>query len=164
MTKRSRGALVGLLFAGIGAGLCFSAPRGSASEDAEAQARDGSQPAAVEGDMHEFMEYVFEPPYKRLKAGLAASPAATDRNAWKGLKSDSLILAEAANLLLHRQPKERADAWDANAMAVRQQGGELYQAAKKKDLDLTKKHFAALLKKCNQCHDDFADGEHQLTP
>ena len=160
MTKTVRYGLMGFLLAMVGPLMFLAVPAGSAAEDALAT----SQPAAVEADMHEFMEYVFEPPYKRLKVGLAESPVATDRNAWKGLKSDALILAEAANLLLHRPFAERAEDWVKDALAVRQQGGELYQAAKQRDLDLTKKHFAALLTKCNQCHDDFAEGEHQLAP
>lgn len=160
MKKTMRIGLAAVLAAVGGVAMVGWAPVGSASEDAG----NDSQPAAVEADMHEFMEYVFEPPYKRLKAGLAAAPASADRNAWKGLKSDSLILAEAANLLLHRPPAERADEWHKNAQDVRKQGGELYQAAKQRDLDLTKKHFAVMLKKCNHCHDEFADGEHQLAP
>lgn len=163
MTKRIQIAVLGMLVAAAGTASLVSHSAASAAS-AAADDKDSGQPAAVEGDMHEFMEYVFEPPYKRLKAGLAAAPEAADRNAWKGLKSDALILAEAANLLLHRPPEERAADWHKNALAVRQQGGELYQAAKKRDADLTRKHFAAMLKKCNHCHDDFADGEHQLAP
>lgn len=162
MTKTTRRGLLGLAVAGGAFAMLLSAPAGTASEDAKKNASENAQPAAVEDDMHEFMEYVFEPPYKRLKAVLAEAPA--DRSAWKGIKSDSLILAEAANLLLHRAPDEAAKKWMENAQQVRQQGGQLYQAAKKRDFELTRKHFAATLKKCNHCHDQFADGEHQLSP
>jgi hypothetical protein len=158
MTKQLRIGLVGFLGAVGGLAVICIAPASSATEES----KDAAQPVAVEGDMHEFMEYVFEPPYKRLKAGLASAPA--DRAAWKGIKSDSLILAEATNLLLHRQPDESANQWVKNAQNVRQQGSQLYQAAKKRDFDLSQKQFAAMLKTCNQCHDQFADGEHQLTP
>jgi hypothetical protein len=151
--------LVGFLVAigGLVTVIC-TVPASSASEDKN----DAQQPVAVEGDMHEFMEYVFEPPYKRLKAGLSSAPA--DRTAWKEIKSDALILAEATNLLLHRQPDEHANAWVKNAQIVRQQGGQLYQAAKQRDFDLSKKQFAEMLKKCNHCHDQFAGGKHQLSP
>ena len=98
-----------------------------------------------------------------IEAALAWT-APADRAAWKGVKSDALILAESANLLLHRRPADAAAAWDDHAVAVRQQGSHLYQAAKKRDLDLARQQFAGLLKKCNQCHTQFADGEHQLTP
>ncbi len=158
MATKTRCGIFVILVAIGGTMLAFSAPAESGAEDAATKAT----PVAVEDDMHEFMEYMFEPPYKRLKAGLAKAPE--DRSAWKGIKSDSLILAEAANLLLHRHPTDDATAWSKHAMAVRKQGGELYQAAKKRDFELSQNQFAALLKNCNQCHDQFAGGEHQLAP
>jgi hypothetical protein len=116
----------------------------------------------VEGDMHEFMEYVFQPTYKRLKVSMAAAPA--DNNAWKGIKSDALILAEGGNLLLLRLPEEDATDWQVLSAAVRDTGGNLYRAAKKKDFPAAQQHYQAMLKKCNACHDKFAGGEHQLLP
>ena len=124
------------------------------------------EPAAedkpVEPDMHEFMEYVCEPPYKRLKAALATAPA--DNAAWKGIKSDSLILAEAGNLLLRRPPEKDAAAWAAHSKKVRDTGALLYAAAKKKDTVETRKQWEGLLQNCNACHTQFADGEHMLKP
>jgi hypothetical protein len=131
---------------------------------AEKDAPTDSAAAAVpvEGDMHEFMEYVFEPPYKRLKAALAGETL--DKAAFKTVKSDGLILAEGGNLLLMRSPEKDAAAWKERAIAVREAGAELYRAGKAKDADASRKTFAALLKNCNACHDQFADGEHQLSP
>ena len=120
--------------------------------------------APVEADMHEFMEYVFEPPYKRLKASLAAAPAADDRAAWKAIKSDSLILAEAGNLLLGRPPEKDAADWNSHSMKVRDTGALLYSAAKKKDAVEARKQWAGLLENCNACHKQFAGGEHMLEP
>ncbi len=117
---------------------------------------------AVEPDMHEFMEYVCEPPCKRLKAALATAPA--DNAAWKGIKSDSLILAEAGNLLLRRPPEKDAAAWVAHSKKVRDTGILLYAAAKKKDTVETRKQWEGLLQNCNACHTQFADGEHMLKP
>ncbi len=116
----------------------------------------------VEADMHEFMEYVFEPPYKRLKAALATAPM--DNSVWKGVKSDALILAESGNLLFGRSAAEDSKDWDRHAEAVRMQGGLLYQAAKKKDAPEARKRWEALLTSCNACHNQFAGGEHILTP
>ncbi len=118
--------------------------------------------APVESDMHEFMEYVFQPTYKRLQANLAAEPA--DRAAWKPIKSDALILAEGGNLLLARIPDEEVQAWVSHSVAVRKSGGELYEAAKKGDYQAARQKYVAMLERCNRCHDDFADGEHQLQP
>ena len=116
----------------------------------------------VEADMHEFMEYVCEPPYKRLKAALATAPA--DNAAWKGIKSDSLILAEAGNLLLRRPPEKDAAAWVAHSKKVRDTGALFYAAAKKKDAVETRKQWEGLLENCHACHTQFADGEHMLKP
>jgi hypothetical protein len=119
-------------------------------------------PQPVEDDMHEFMEYVFQPTYKRLKADMAAAP--DDESAWKGIKSNALILAEGGNLLLIRTPEKEANAWQSHAVDVRELGGKLYRTAKTKDYDEARTIYVSLLNKCNSCHDKFAHGEHQLKP
>ena len=116
----------------------------------------------VEQSMHEFMEYVFQPTYLRLKAQMAAEPP--DNKAWKAVKSDALILAEGGNLLLIRQPEKDTKSWQDLSAQVRGLGGELYQAAKKKDYKSAHQHYKAMLIKCNACHQQFAKGEHQLEP
>ncbi len=117
---------------------------------------------AVEPDMHEFMEYMFEPGFKRLKPLMANEP--TDRLGWKGIKGESLVLAEAGNLLLARVPEKDGEKWAELSAAVREQGGALYQAAKKRDFPTARRHYEAMVVKCNACHTHFAGGEHQLTP
>ena len=84
---------------------------------------------AVEPSPHEFMEYVFQPTYRRLKKSIAA-----DEADWGAIKSDSLILAEGGNLLLLRGPEKDRDSWIELAQQVRKTGGDLYHAAKKKDV------------------------------
>ena len=121
-----------------------------------------SIPRAVETSLHEFMEYVFEPPYKRLRELLAAEPAET--RAWKAVKSDSLILAEAENLLLLRLPAEGANAWSRDAVATRDSGSQLYQAARAKDYPSARQSYLGMLDRCNTCHKHFAEGKHQLKP
>jgi len=122
--------------------------------------KDAAEP--VEPDMHEFMEYVFQPTFKRLKPVMAAAPA--DNQAWKAIKADSLILAEGGNLLLIRQPKDDAADWIKHSVQVRDFGGQLYRAAKAKDYTLARKHYESMVKNCNACHQQFAGGEHILTP
>jgi hypothetical protein len=119
------------------------------------------KPTPVEKDMHEFMEYVFEPTYQRLKQSIAREPNAAG---WKAIKSDALILAEGANLLLIRTPAEDGKAWDENSASVRDLGGKLYASAKKKDFKAARRDYETLLVNCNQCHTKFAKGEHQLEP
>lgn len=152
-------AIAGAIVAGF-LGVYVSEESGPVrADDADA---GPAAPEPVEDDMHEFMEYVFQPTYLRLKASMAEEPA--DNQAWKAIKSDSLILAEGGNLLLVRPPEEEADSWNAHAVAVRELGGELYAAAKAKDYEASRRHYTAMLIQCNRCHDDFAEGEHQLKP
>ena len=122
---------------------------------------DGPQPAPVD-NMHHFMEYVFEPAYKRLKTSLADAPA--DRAAWKAVKGDSLTLAEGCNLLLLRAPDEAGDKWRSLAGATRTRAAQLYNAARESDYETARGSYVGMLKACNTCHKQFADGKHQLQP
>ena len=137
-------------------------PQAQADEKpaASSVAVTGTMP--VEGDMHEFMEYMFEPSYKRLKETLAAEEL--DNKSFKTVKADGLSLAEGGNLLLMRVPKEDGAAWREHAVLVREAGAALYKSGKAKDAEASRKNFAGLLLKCNACHDQFAGGEHQLSP
>lgn len=116
----------------------------------------------VEASMHEFMEYMYQPAFLRLKASMAAAPS--DNMGWKAIKTDSLILAEANNLLLERGPQEDSADWKAHAVRVREAGAELYGAAKAKEYDASHAAFLKMLERCNACHKQFAEGKHQLSP
>ena len=136
----------------------------AASTVAVAWEAKADRPAAepVEPSMHEFMEYVFEPSFKRLKSAMATAPA--DNAGWKAIKGDSLSLAEAGNLLLLRKADEHDAEWAELSAQVRSLGGQLYTAARKKDYPTARKHYEAMVVKCNACHSKFAGGEHQLKP
>lgn len=159
-TRPSAIVLTGIVVAGFVAVSVMSRDSGPVRADDPGAA--SAAPAPVEDDMHEFMEYVFQPTYLRLQAAMAEEPA--DNAGWKAIKSDSLILAEGGNLLLIRPSEEAAGAWNEHSVAVRELGGELYGAAKAKDYASARRHYTAMLVRCNGCHDDFADGEHQLAP
>ena len=47
---------------------------------------------------------------------------------------------------------------------VRDTGGKLYHAAKEKDEASAQEVYRAMLKHCNACHQQFADGKYQLEP
>ena len=115
----------------------------------------------VDDDMHHFMEYVFEPIYKRLKAALATEPA--DKQVWKGIKGDALTLAECANLLAMRVPED-GYMWKDISIQVRGHGSQLYQAARKSDYPAARKAYVSMLQQCNACHKKFADGNYLLKP
>lgn len=122
----------------------------------------GTELVPVEEDMHEFMEYVFQPTYKRLKVVMSKAPE--DNAAWKAIKADSLSLAEAANLIIMRPPAEDVEDWNKHSIAVRNHGKEFYTAARGKDFEAATKHYKAMLNSCNACHKQFEDGKHILTP
>lgn len=116
----------------------------------------------VEDSMHEFMEYVFQPTYRRLKVSMANEPA--DKNGWKAIKSDSLILAESCNLLFARTPDEDGADWNKHAVASRLNGAALYKSAGAKDFAKATAAYKSMLESCNACHRQFEDGKHILTP
>lgn len=119
--------------------------------------------APVEADAHEFMEYLNGPVFARLKAALAEPPK--DRRAWVPIKSDALILAESGNLLLMRAPdKALADEWNQFAVELRTIGAELYKAGKQRNYEEARKHYVALARSCNNCHQDFSAGEPVVVP
>lgn len=116
----------------------------------------------VEDSMHEFMEYVFQPTYLRLKQSMAAAPA--DNKGWKAIKSDSLILAESCNLLYSRTPEEHGEDWTKHATNSKAHGAALYGAAKAKDFEAATSAYKTMLDSCNACHKQFEDGKHILQP
>lgn len=151
----------GLLGLGAAATLAACCGWGATAAD-PAPAAPSAAEVPVEPDMHEFMEYVFEPGYKRLKVAMTAAPA--DAKGWKPIKGEALALAEACNLLLHRVPESDGAKWTASAVGARDAGKAFYAAAKKKDFPAAQAAYGAMLKQCNTCHTDFADGKHQLMP
>lgn len=127
---------------------------------AMAEEQKGSKP--VEDSMHEFMEYVFEPNYKRLRVIMKTEP--TDNKGWKPIKGDALALAEATNLLFDRLPDENEQQWKEMTADTRDKGAAFYQAAKQRNWENAVETYQAMLTSCNKCHKDFADGKYQLKP
>lgn len=136
----------------------------AADEEHEGESHDTKANAMqpVEADMHEFMEYAFEPFFHELKESMAESPK--DKKAWKPVKANSLILAENGNLLMLRGPDEKKSEWNKIAADLRDQGKLLYQAAKKRDYAVARKEYVTFVAKCNVCHEKFAEGEHMQKP
>jgi hypothetical protein len=116
----------------------------------------------VDVNMHDFMEGMFQPSYRRLRVALATEPK--DAAAWKAVRSDVLILAEGGNLLLARKPAKDADEWVKHSVASRDAGAALLKAAKAKDFAATKKAYEVMLGHCNACHKKFEEGKHMLAP
>ena len=139
----------------------LAAPAEPPAVRAEEKAPAAAQ-VPVDVNMHDFMEGVFQAPYRRLKTAMAAEPK--DAAAWKAVRSDALILAEGGNLLLLRKPAKDAEEWVKYSAASRDAGAELVKAAKAKDYPAAKKAYESMLTHCNACHKKFEDGKHILTP
>lgn len=140
--------------------LVFSlAPR---SERAVAAEKDRPSEPAVKASMHDYMEALFQGPYKRLKAGIVAEPK--DNAGWKVIRSEALTMAEGSNGLLVRKPEKDADEWTKYSVASRDAAADVYKAAKAKDFPAARKAYEAMLGHCNACHKKFDEHNHQLAP
>lgn len=139
-----------------------SAEPGYAAGAVSASSFQESEAVPVEESMHEFMEYVFQPTYRRLKQSMAAAP--DDNNGWKAIKSDALILAESCNLLYGRKPAEQAADWVKHTTAAKNHGAQLYKAGKTKDFEAATAAYRLMLDNCNACHRQFEKGRHILQP
>ncbi|MBM3967994.1 MAG: cytochrome c, partial [Planctomycetes bacterium] len=113
-------------------------------------------------NMHDFMEGMFQAPYRRLKVSMSKEPA--DNAGWKQLRSDTLILAEGCNLLLTRLPEKDSTDWVTHSVASRDTGAEVYSAAKQKDYAKSRAAYEKMLTHCNACHKQFENGKHILEP
>jgi len=116
----------------------------------------------VDTNMHDFMEGMFQAPYRRLKESIAAEPK--DNNGWKAIRSDVLILSEGSNILVLRKPEKNQAKWDEYSLAAKQAGEMAFKAAKQKNFAETRKAYETMLVHCNECHKTFANGKHQLLP
>ena len=64
--------LFAVIAAVVALGLVYSTPNDARAAYSPVVSTDEAAP--VEDSMHEFMEYVFQPTYLRLKASMAAAP------------------------------------------------------------------------------------------
>ncbi len=146
-----------LLAGSLGLGAYFQS-------SAVAISSDNADPKMVPVDtnMHDFMEGMFQAPYRRLKESIANEPK--DNNGWKAIRSDVLILAEGSNLLVLRKQEKDQTKWDECSVASKQAGEMAFKAAKKKNYADTRKAYETMLVHCNDCHKTFAEGKHQLAP
>ncbi len=111
-------------------------------------------------NMHHFMEYICEPSYKGLKAGLAEEPK--DRRSWKAFKNHALVLAETSALVAARGPEapEKSKQWKQISLNVHKHGKALYKSSG--NYAQAKQHYGLMIDQCNKCHQVFAKGKYQL--
>jgi len=137
-------------------------PARANTADKAGEKAPATSPVPVDTNRHDFMEGVFQGPYRRLKTSMAAEPK--DNAGLKAIRSEALILAEGGNLLLIRKPTKDTDEWVKYSVASRDAGAELFKAAKAKDFAASKKAYEAMLNHCNACHKKFDENNHQLKP
>ncbi len=116
----------------------------------------------VDVNMHDFMEGMFQAPYRRLKVAMEKEPS--DAQGWKALRSDALILTEGSNLLLIRKPEKDVADWVKYSIATRNAGTEIIKAGKQKNFAASKEAYVRMLDHCNACHKQFENGKHIMTP
>lgn len=154
--------LAAVLLIAVGNWSLYSEPRSIQALNEADNPPANNMPMPTDTSMHDFMEGVFQGPYRRLKAAIANEPK--DNAGWKTIRSEALILAEGGNLLLLRKPEKNTEKWNEYSIASRDAGAELFKAAKKKDYAESKKAYEKMLTSCNACHKQFDDGKNQLMP
>lgn len=100
------------------------------------------------------MEGINLPNYEGLEKHLREKPA--DTNAWKYVRGQALLIAENANLLMLRPPRNAGEAaWLERAAALRTAGIQLARTAAERDFTRSRAALIDLAHACNQCHSSF---------
>lgn len=79
-----------------------------------------------------------------------------DEQSWVFARGQALLIAESANLLMLRPPKNQGEAvWFERSMEMRKQALLLAQQVAKKDIAKSKAGMQTLAGSCNRCHQSF---------
>ena len=100
------------------------------------------------------MEGLAHANFRGLERKLAARP--TDDQAWTFARGQALLIAETANLLMLRPPKNQGEAvWFERAMELRTRAAALGQELAKKDFERSRAGLQQVANSCNRCHQSF---------
>lgn len=100
------------------------------------------------------MEGLAQPNYKGVEKILVKQPQ--DAQQWVYGRGQALLLAEVANLLMLRPPKnEGQQAWFTRAMELRDAASQLARTLGTKDFGEGRARFVQLTNACNRCHQTF---------
>jgi cytochrome c553 len=100
------------------------------------------------------MEGLAHANFRGLERNLSKKPI--DDQSWVFARGQALLIAETANLLMLRPPKNQGEPiWFARSMELRGQAQQLAAVLAKKDLERGKAAFQALANSCNRCHQSF---------
>lgn len=79
-----------------------------------------------------------------------------DDQSWTFARGQALLIAESANLLMLRPPKNPGETlWMERSMELRGVAQQLAQQLAKKDLDRSKAGLIQVAGSCNRCHQSF---------
>jgi hypothetical protein len=80
----------------------------------------------------------------------------TEEKTWLFARGQALLIAETANLLMLRPPKNQGEPiWFAHAMELRSGAQELANTISTQDFDKSRAGLVSLANSCNRCHQTF---------
>jgi hypothetical protein len=100
------------------------------------------------------MEGLAQANFRGLERNLAKKPI--DEQSWTYARGQALLIAETANLLMLRPPKNQGEAvWFERSMELRANAQQLAAVLAKKDVEAGKVGMQAVANSCNRCHQTF---------
>lgn len=100
------------------------------------------------------MEGLAHANFRGLDRHLKQKPA--EDQAWTFARGQALLIAETANLLMLRPPRNEGEsAWFERATALRTAATKLAQAAGKRDYPAGRAGLVEVANACNRCHQTF---------
>jgi hypothetical protein len=100
------------------------------------------------------MEGLAQANFRGLERILSQKPK--DVQAWTFARGQALLLAETANLLMLRPPKNQGEPlWFQRAIEFRNLSIQLAQITAQKDYERSKAGLLSLANSCNRCHQTF---------
>ncbi len=100
------------------------------------------------------MEGLAHTNFRGIERLLREKPA--EAQAWTFIRGQSLLIAETANLLMLRPPRNQGQAaWFERAMELRKVASELGRIASTQNYAQSRATFVSLANTCNRCHQTF---------
>ena len=135
-----------LLLAGL-AGVVLVAPA-----EPQTQVKPLPKPEAV-AETRLLMEGLAQANYRGLERLLRQKPDGAE--AWAFARGQALLVAETANLLMLRPPRQGPTTWLDRAADLRTAATRLARSAAAGDLDRSRAGLTELAATCNRCHQAF---------
>jgi hypothetical protein len=100
------------------------------------------------------MEAMAHPNFRGLERLLRQKPA--DPQAWGFARGQALLIAETANLLMLRPPRNQGQpTWFERATDLRKTATDVARTAASEDYTRSRSGFVELANSCNRCHQAF---------